>query len=388
MKKFLYFILMFILISAAALSGCGGGNSKPGGGGPNPGSGDPNSDSGGTVFNPSDGGQGTGVVYCGGYYMDGELQKPCYWASNLTQRINLEANGITSAAVNGICLYDRKVYCIGNDYTGSGNVPYYWIDSQRYSLNNDNSIDTVVQCFSIMNGKVYCGGYVWTNFTTCVPSYWEAAGATNTRYALSSSGPGGMNQAKVWSCFAYGNKVYFGGTYTNNSNSDIPCYWDGKTAVNIHPLPFTTDFFYGLVKYIQVSDTRIDCIGIGGVALAHSTQQGSSITTQDVARDQSDGTNTACMYNGMVYSAGALWVNNNWAPCCWVGFKRYDLPIGDEGVSGCVMSLCVSNGVAYCGGYYNDGTKNIPCYWVIDGDNIALHDFPDDIGVVKTIFVD
>lgn len=374
-------ILILLIVSIGmALVGCGGGSPNPGSGSPNPG--------GGTVFNPSDGGQGTGVVYCGGYYMDGYSTKPCYWASSNMQRGNLDANGLASAAVNGICFYDGKVYCIGNDYTGNGNVPYYWTDSQRYSLNKDNSIDTVVECFSIMGGKVYGGGYAWSNDSRCDPCYWVAEGATSTRHALSSAGPGGVNKGKVWSCYAYGNKVYFGGTYTDSNNSDIPCYWDGAAAANIHPLPLTTAFFYGLVKYIRVSDTRIDCIGMGGIALAHSTQQGGSLTTQDVARDQPDGTNAACMENGTVYSAGALWVNNQYAPCCWVGSTLRNLPFGDEGVSGAVMAMCVRNGVVYCGGYYNDGTNNIPCYWVVDGNNITLHDFPDDIGTVQTIFVD
>lgn len=72
------------------------------------------------------------------------------------------------------------------------------------------------------------------------------------------------------------------------------------------------------------------------------------------------------------YTAGFYSDGSKYIPCYWVDKYKVDLPI--NGTDGYAFSIKVSDDKVYTAGYYYDESKSIPCYWL--GTN--RYDLPGD----------
>ena len=64
----------------------------------------------------------------------------------------------------------------------------------------------------------------------------------------------------------------------------------------------------------------------------------------------------------IVYTAGSYNNGLRQIPCYWAGTVRTDLA-GDGTHSATAMCVYVSGGTVYTSGHYGDGSKQIPCFW-------------------------
>ncbi len=156
---------------------------------------------------------------------------------------------------------------------------------------------------------------------------------------------------------------YFAGYY-NDGSKDIPCYWSGKTRIDL-PVPSDgSDEGFALSPAILSGDTVyiagnyfngsrwIPCYWAGGARI--DLQSGSNFHA--IATSIS-------VFRGTAYTAGYYFDGFKDVPCYWAGTSRTDL-MGDGTHDAYATSIAVVDGTVYTAGYYFDGSKNVPCYWV------------------------
>ena len=110
-------------------------------------------------------------------------------------------------------------------------------------------------------------------------------------------------------------------------------------------------------------------------------------TKQDLPIDTPSGIAMSIYVSeGTVYTGGYEINVATQKPCFWTGTTRTDLTEGIDN-NGWVYSIFVSNGTVYMGGNYMDASNiSIPCYWA----NTSKQDLPgpaSDYAYVRSIYV-
>ena len=166
------------------------------------------------------------------------------------------------------------------------------------------------------NPTVYIAGYRFDG-TKAIPCLWTVTAPGIARTDL----PHNFSESKsgyAESVFVAGTTVYIGGYYYDTNNIPIPCYW-------------------------KITD--------GSVHLSAFGPNNSRVKSIHV-------------YGNTVYTAGS----SNDLPCCWRGDTEQTLLPRPAGAAyGEALAVFgTDENTSYAAGWYNDGSKDRPCYWIVD----------------------
>jgi hypothetical protein len=290
-------------------------------------------------------------VYVAGSFMDGNIEKACYWVN--AERRDLP-NGTRTVAITVV---DGKVYVAGYTTTIALNRANetihricYWVDGVQFILNpnyNGYRQEYEVQDISVINGQVYLVGRYSDSWSSGWKSYYWVG---DTGYNLNSESTGILGIAdeegvpyfvgSTWYS-AYGQRinlnsiarsiavvdgdVFIPGTFSSQDRRR-PCYWLNGTRNDL-PIHNNANNFNYYARSVAIVDRLIYVAG-GYTSTSDSN-----------------------------FSKG----------CYWIGRERKELI--EDGVN--VTGMAVSEGKVYLSGTFLQGSIVRACYW-IDGERRNL----------------
>jgi hypothetical protein len=323
------------------------------------------------------------VVYVAGSYSDGSYAFPCYWRDGT--RVALPYGANVGGGASAIFASGGTIYTAGSTNDGHATDPCCWTGTIRSDFSGEGA-----EGISVAGGTVYTvvnGEWIDGTTTAYGGAYYE--GATFNRLK-GIENPGNLDRPER-DTYAFDIAVAGGTVYTagqaSNGEAWNACYWTGAddrtdldASAEAYAICVSGGTVYTAGRYYGGADPA-PCYWTGATRTDLPIVEGNEeCYAEDIAVD-----------DGTVYTAGYYGTFSfdtftySYTACYWIGDERHDLP-GEGTYNNQAYGICVLEGSVYVSGYYNDGEKDVPCYWK-DGVRVDLPGGIDgcanDIVVVK-----
>ncbi|HEX3049006.1 MAG TPA: hypothetical protein VHY08_29960, partial [Bacillota bacterium] len=257
-----------------------------------------------------------------------------------------------------IFVYNSTVYTAGSYYDGSNYKPCYWINTTAVPLTIPGStVQGTAHAITVASdGAVYTAGECLNDSgSLTIPCYWQ------NNSALVDLSPAGTTIGSAYTIQISDGSIYVGGYYKDSNNYNKPCYWSGTS----HPLSSTANKFSlpagennGIIVSLFVAGGN--CYAAGSTSQACYWRSSGS---NPLPISGAVTLNAIYVADGVVYIVGA----QDDRACYWTdsgaGATANNLLLPDTISSAAANSIYVFEGTPYCVGVYNDGSKDIACYW-------------------------
>lgn len=330
MKRLIYGCMIFGIILASLLSGCGGGTK--------------------TNTNPQ-----PPQVYVGGFVTDGTNCTPCYWVG--TSQIDLPGVSIDSN-VESIFVSD-KVYTAGYYYKTENCVPCYWIGNEQYDLGVASGNVGYAESIFVSGSTVYVAGY-YTNGGSKTPCYW--VNGSRQDLTIPSSIPD-VSDAWATGIYVYEGTIYIAGT-SSSGYKDYPTLWSGTD-------PLTTDgTILPNTNGGGADGIFVNASGTVFIAGCDRNPANTPCYWQDgtkYALSIPDSDSNVIASDIYVTDSGTVFTSGYGSyPYYWTGqttSTKLQQPANTSGA--CAESIFAADNIVYTAGSYHDDIQNkfIACYW-------------------------
>ncbi len=285
------------------------------------------------------------VIYNAGWYLNGSLQIPCYWAG--TRRIDLAGDGVHDARARACAVSEGTVYSAGWWNDGARDTACYWAGTSRTDLTGDEARGSQATSIAVLGDTVYTGGQ-WNDGNRWQPCYWQGT----RRVDLDSTG---SPNSGVWSIAVSGGVVYTAGWW-NDGTRDIACFWTGTRRTDVdggakgsyaNAIAVSNGLVYAAGAWDWDGKASKACYWVG--------KKRTNIAS-------TGGAWAISVSKGVVSVAGYTNEQDRWIPWLWAKGARTDL--GDGVHPGFVCSSSFTAGIFCPSGFCWDGTRNVACYWM------------------------
>lgn len=297
-----------------------------------------------------------GTVYISGYYASTNVYA-CYWIVG-DSRITL--NTTINSTANNIYVNNGIVYTCGYNNTAPGNNNgCYWIGTNRTDLDSNSSINSIYYSDGTVytTGSIVFEGYYWTGTTKTILS------------------KDVYDQVLPSTIIVDGSTVYVAGSL-NNLYENVGALWTNNVISYLTNTPVQYSIAVSIYKYNsdlhiagnRVSYKDIPCRWINGVRT--NLYGGGGLTTDLTLANGSE-------YISGYVGTGAVTIT----PCYWKDTVKVDLDYpAMTSTFNNAISVDSATDTVYCGGYYNNGIRNVPCYWT----NTTRTDLSED-GIIEDV---
>lgn len=319
------------------------------------------------------------VVYTVGSYEISTAEQPmihpCYWKG--TVRTDLPDGGVGQGRSDAITVSGGHFYIAGFTYDGHDAKTCYWKDGVMSALAGEGGYaicvdgDTVYTATRGNWGASYNAAY-WIDKPEAAPARTDLLVPGANAYT---------SQA------ANGIAIVDGKVIVAGAHADVAAYWTGTTKTDLGSTGEATALCEagGALYFSGYDTTTSQAIPV------YWTKTSTAITpTYLLATDGTEGAGKALaikVVSDTVYTVGS-YTRGEGEPdfaCLWTGKAKTDL----SDTSSAATALDLVDGTIYVAGWYDDGTKNIPCYWTVKDGVVTKFDLSisDGGGYAKGIVV-